>query len=125
MLWAGRIISALPVLLMVFGGTFGVLRPAVAAPGLLRYGYPERLLVPICIVEIACDYLRDSAHLRSWSDFADRLSWRRNRHARTSRRGVLPAADRRRAGLGRTVFARRPAARAHPCAKLVCVLGEA
>ena len=53
MLWAGRIISALPVLLMVFGGAFGVLKPAIAMQGFVHYGYPERLLLPICIVEIA------------------------------------------------------------------------
>ena len=54
MLWAGRIISALPVLLMVFGGVFGVLKPAVAVPGFLHYGYPEKAFLPICILEIAC-----------------------------------------------------------------------
>jgi hypothetical protein len=54
MLWAGRIISALPVLLMVFGGVFGVLKPAVAMPGFLHYGYPERVFLPICILEIVC-----------------------------------------------------------------------
>lgn len=54
MLWAGRIISALPVLLMVFSGAFGVLKPDVVVPGFAHFGYPERLLLPICIVEIAC-----------------------------------------------------------------------
>ncbi len=54
MLWTGRIVSALPVLLMVFTGAFGMLKPAVAVPGFVRYGYPEKLLLPICIVEIAC-----------------------------------------------------------------------
>jgi hypothetical protein len=54
MLWAGRIISALPVLFMVSTGAFGVLNPAAAAPGLVHVGYPERLFLPICIVEIAC-----------------------------------------------------------------------
>lgn len=53
-LWAGRIISALPVLLMVFGGVFGVLKPAVAMPGFVHYGYPERVFLPICILELAC-----------------------------------------------------------------------
>jgi len=53
-LWAGRIISALPVVLMVFGGVFGVLKPAVAVPGFIQFGYPERLLLPVCIVELAC-----------------------------------------------------------------------
>jgi hypothetical protein len=54
MLWTGRIISALPVLLMVFGGAFGVLKPAVAMPGFVHYGYPERVFLPICILELAC-----------------------------------------------------------------------
>jgi hypothetical protein len=53
-LWAGRIISALPVLLMVFTGVFGVLKPAVAVAGFAHFGYPERVFLPICIVEIAC-----------------------------------------------------------------------
>jgi hypothetical protein len=57
MLWAGRIISALPVLLMVFGGTFGVLKPAVAMSGFVQFGYPERLLLPICVVELVCAVL--------------------------------------------------------------------
>jgi hypothetical protein len=42
---------------MVFGGTFGLVKPAVAMPGFLHYGYPERLLLPICIVEIVCAVL--------------------------------------------------------------------
>jgi hypothetical protein len=56
-LWAGRIISALPVLLMVFGGTFGVLKPAFALPGFVQFGYPERFFLPICILELACAIL--------------------------------------------------------------------
>jgi hypothetical protein len=54
LVWAGRIVSALPVLLMVFGGTFGLLKPAVAMPGFLQYGYPEKVFLPICILEIVC-----------------------------------------------------------------------
>jgi hypothetical protein len=54
MLWAGRILSALPVLLMVFTGAFGLLKPAVAAQGFAHYGYPEGAMVRITIVEIAC-----------------------------------------------------------------------
>jgi hypothetical protein len=56
-LWAGRIISALPVVLMVFGGTFGLLKPAVATSGFVQFGYPERLLLPICVVELVCAVL--------------------------------------------------------------------
>jgi hypothetical protein len=54
MLWAGRIISALPVLLMVFFGAYGLLNRAKVAPGFAHYGYPDGALVPICIVEIVC-----------------------------------------------------------------------
>lgn len=53
-LWSGRIISALPVLLMIFGGTFGVLKPAFALPGFVQFGYPEKFFLPICILELAC-----------------------------------------------------------------------
>jgi hypothetical protein len=53
-LWSGRVISALPVLLMVFGGAFGVLKPAFALPGFVQFGYPERFFLPICILELAC-----------------------------------------------------------------------
>src|ERR1700693_358343 len=54
MVWVGRITSALPVLLMVFTGAFGLLRPALALPGFVHYGYPEKAFLPICIVELAC-----------------------------------------------------------------------
>lgn len=53
-LWAGRIISALPVLLMVFGGIFGMLKPAMAVQGFVQFGYPEKFFLPIGIVELAC-----------------------------------------------------------------------
>jgi hypothetical protein len=53
-IWAGRLLSALPVLLMVFGGTFGLLKPDVVQPGFTHYGYPAHLLVPICVIEILC-----------------------------------------------------------------------
>jgi DoxX-like family len=53
-LWAGRILSALPVLLFVFTGMFGLLKPAVAMQGFVHYGYPDGSLLRITIVELAC-----------------------------------------------------------------------
>ena len=53
-IWVGRVLSALPVLLMVFGGSLGLLKPEGVQQGLSRYGYPAHLLVPICVTEIAC-----------------------------------------------------------------------
>ena len=54
MLWAGRIISALPVLLMLFGAVLAVVKPATITEGMARYGYPERYAHRILIVEMAC-----------------------------------------------------------------------
>jgi len=56
-IWAGRILSALPVLLMIFTGTFALLKPAVALHGFVHYGYPATALPRIIIVEIACALL--------------------------------------------------------------------
>jgi hypothetical protein len=56
-IWAGRILSALPVLLMVFTGTFALLKPSIALQGFVHYGYPATALPRIIIVEIACALL--------------------------------------------------------------------
>jgi hypothetical protein len=56
-LWAGRILSALPVLLFVFTGTFSLLKPAVAQQGFVHYGYLDGALLRIVIVELACAIL--------------------------------------------------------------------
>jgi len=56
-IWTGRILSALPVLLMVFTGTFALLKPAIALQGFLHYGYPANALPRIIIAEIACAIL--------------------------------------------------------------------
>jgi hypothetical protein len=53
-LWAGRVLSALPVLLFLVTGLFSVLKPGVAAQGAARYGYPDTAMLRIAIVEIAC-----------------------------------------------------------------------
>jgi len=54
MLWAGRILSALPVLLLVVTGLFSLLKPANVAQGFTHYGYPGGSLQGIVIVEILC-----------------------------------------------------------------------
>jgi hypothetical protein len=53
-LWAGRILSALPVLLFAFTGMFGLLKPDAAMQGAIHYGYAPGAMVRITIVEIAC-----------------------------------------------------------------------
>jgi hypothetical protein len=52
--WGGRILSGLPVLLMLVTGSFGLFSPAAAAVGFAKYGYPAGALQPIIITEIFC-----------------------------------------------------------------------
>jgi DoxX-like family len=56
-LWAGRVLSALVLLLIVFGAMFGVLKPDVAKQGFAHYGYPDGAMLRITIIEIACAIL--------------------------------------------------------------------
>ena len=53
-LWAGRIISALPVLMLLFSGVLKLIKPAIVVEGLVRFGYPESLALGIGILELAC-----------------------------------------------------------------------
>jgi len=53
-LWAGRIVSALPILLLIFSGVMKLMKPAPVLQGFAHYGYPESLIVGIGILEIAC-----------------------------------------------------------------------
>ena len=53
-LWTGRIMSAVPVLLTLFGAVMKVAKVAAAVEGMTRAGIPERLVVPIGILELIC-----------------------------------------------------------------------
>jgi len=44
-LWAGRITSALPALLLLFSGTMKLLKVPAVIAGMAHYGYPERLIL--------------------------------------------------------------------------------
>ena len=54
MLWAGRIISAIPPLLLVFSGVMKILKPPSVVQGFAHYGYPETQMIGLGILEIAC-----------------------------------------------------------------------
>jgi len=55
-LWAGRIISALPVLMLLFSGVVKLAKPAGArvVEEFGRLGYPENVILGIGILELAC-----------------------------------------------------------------------
>ena len=54
MIWAGRIMSALPVLMLILSGVMKLVKPAAVVEGFARLGYPESLTVGIGIVELVC-----------------------------------------------------------------------
>ena len=54
MLWAGRIISTLPVLMLLVSGAIKLAKPAVVLEEFARLGYDGSLALGIGIVEIAC-----------------------------------------------------------------------
>jgi len=54
MLWTGRVMSAIAVLLVTFGGVVKVMKAAGIIEGMARAGWPERLVVPVGVIELFC-----------------------------------------------------------------------
>ncbi len=54
MLWIGHIMSALPVLMLLFSGVMKLVKPAPVVEGFAHLGYPESLALGLGIVELAC-----------------------------------------------------------------------
>ncbi len=57
MLWAGYILSALPVLLLLFSGVMKLAKPPDIVEGFAHLGYPDRLAFGIGILEMVCTIL--------------------------------------------------------------------
>jgi TRAP-type C4-dicarboxylate transport system permease small subunit len=53
-LWTGRVTSALPVLLILFGSVMKLMKTAPVVDGFVRAGLPERLIIPVGIIELLC-----------------------------------------------------------------------
>jgi hypothetical protein len=56
-LWAGRIISALPALFLLFDGIMKLVKPAPVVEATVRLGYAESVIVGMGIVLLACTVL--------------------------------------------------------------------
>ncbi|MHB8503106.1 MAG: DoxX family protein [Candidatus Acidiferrales bacterium] len=54
MLWMGRILSAIPVLLMLFSAALKLMKPAPVMQAFAHFGYPEHFLFTLGIVEALC-----------------------------------------------------------------------
>jgi len=53
-LWTGRVMSALPVLLVLFGSVVKLMKTASVVEAFVRAGIPERLISPVGIIELVC-----------------------------------------------------------------------
>ena len=57
-IWAGRIISALPIMLLLFSGTMKLLKPEFLVNSFVKeFGYPESVILGIGIAELASTLL--------------------------------------------------------------------
>jgi hypothetical protein len=56
-LWAGRIISALPILFLLIDGIMKLFKPALVVEATVQLGYPETIIIPLGIVLTACTVL--------------------------------------------------------------------
>ena len=56
-LWAGRIMSGLPALFLLFGGVMDLVKPPSVVEGTLKMGYPENIIFGLGIVVLACTIL--------------------------------------------------------------------
>jgi hypothetical protein len=54
MVWAGRIVTALPVLMLIFSGVLKLAKPAQVVEEFTRLGYGENVILGIGILELAC-----------------------------------------------------------------------
>ena len=54
MVWAGRVLSALPVLMLVFSAVMKLLKPPEVLTEFARLGYPESVVVSLGILELLC-----------------------------------------------------------------------
>ena len=56
-IWIGRILSALVVLLMAFSAVGKLFKPAAVIEGFQKLGYPDHAILPIGITELICAIL--------------------------------------------------------------------
>jgi hypothetical protein len=56
-LWTGYIMSALPVLLLLFSASMKLLKPPAVVQGFAQFGFPESLILKLGILELICTVL--------------------------------------------------------------------
>ena len=53
-LWAGRVLSAIPSLMILFGSVLKFIRVPSVVEGFQRSGMPERLILIVALTELTC-----------------------------------------------------------------------
>jgi DoxX-like protein len=53
-LWIGRVMSALPVLLVLLSSVMKLMKMAAVVEGFARTGLSERLIIPVGVIELVC-----------------------------------------------------------------------
>jgi len=56
-LWAGRIMTALPLLFLLIDGAAKLAKPAPVVEGTVKLGYSETVIIPLGIVLLSCTIL--------------------------------------------------------------------
>lgn len=56
-LWGGRILSAVPVLFLLFDGVAKLIKPAAVVTAMAQLGYPASVTAPLGIVLLVCTVL--------------------------------------------------------------------
>jgi hypothetical protein len=51
MIWTGRVVSAIPILLMLFSAAMKFAKPVPVVQGMVRFGYPESQLFLLGVLE--------------------------------------------------------------------------
>ncbi len=54
MLWVGRVVGTIPVLLLLFSAGMKLAKPTPVVEGFEKLGYPEHLALYIGVLELAC-----------------------------------------------------------------------
>ena len=54
MLWTSRVMSALPVLLVLLGSVMKLMKLPAVIEAFARSGVPEKLIVPVGLIELTC-----------------------------------------------------------------------
>ncbi|MBI5757610.1 MAG: DoxX family protein [Planctomycetales bacterium] len=57
MLWIGRILSTLPVLMLLMSGVMKLVKPTEVVEGFAKLGWPDSLALGLGIVELVCTVL--------------------------------------------------------------------